>query len=884
MKRVQTNFTKIFFLKILIFFCCAKISSQCITSFPYNEGFETSPSWTISGPNSDWMWGAPAHPTINSAGGGLKSWCVGSLSGTFYNNAEQAAIVSPCFDFSNLNYPWISFKIFWECEFNYDGLVLQYSTNNGVTWNNVGAYGDPNDCNTANWFNHNNISKLTSIATRHGWSGRIGASAAGCSGGNGSGGWVVAKHCLTGLANLSNVHFRFLFGSGTTCNNFDGIALDDIVISNGISNVGNYNFICGGGGSYNFNAIAPSCPVPGTYGWNFGDAASGPSNVSAVQNPSHTFSAPGIYSVTLIVKGGQCNPPDTITQTIIVPNVSNPIVQNISCFGANNGSASVSVAPSAGCTYTWFPSGGNSSSVNNLSAGVYTVQINDPNNCSYTKTLSVTEPSQLNINLITQNASCGSSTGSATVIANGGTGGYTYSWLPSSSTSSINTNLNIGAYNLSVSDANNCTVSQTFSITQIPGLQLSVNSLTLCNNQPGIFTATVSGGTSPYSYNWNGTVTVSNTLPVVGGITESFPLLVTDKNGCISNPDTAKLYAITPLVINTIPIDSVCPGSPAILTVNANGGNGIYNYVWQPGAMSGASVSISPTPFQIYTVTVTDGCSASKTATTTVFFYNVPTSSLTTSNTQGCQPLCVNFSDLTLNNSGTVKSWSWDFGDSTTSSSSSPEHCYLKSGVFGVKLNFITKQGCKGSQTISNYIHVFPKPVADFSANTYETDVYNPTVNFINQSVGNTASNWFFGGEATSNYNSPSYTFLGTGHYRVLLAVVNNFGCLDTISKDIYVKPDFTFYAPNAFTPNEDGLNDRFIPKGAGWDPDKYQLFIYDRWGEKIFSTNNPTEGWEGKVKGRGEIVENGIYVWKVILHDIFEEKHEFAGHVTLNK
>jgi gliding motility-associated-like protein len=883
MKRVHPLFRKSFLSGICIFIFSIKLSSQCINTFPYSEGFETASTWTLSGPNSDWALGAPAHPTINSAGGGTKSWCVGGLTGSFYNNAEQAAIVSPCFDLTNLSYPWISFKIFWECEFNYDGLVLQYTTNNGSTWTNVGAFGDPNDCNTANWFNHNNISKLTSITTRHGWSGRIGTSASGCSGGNGSGGWVTAKHCLTGLANLTNVRFRFLFGSGTTCNNFDGVAIDDIVISNGIPNVANFNFTCNGAGNYNFNAVTAPCPAPGTFDWNFGDPSSGASNISTVQNSSHVFSAPGTYTVSLIVKGGQCNPPDTITQTVIVSNVSNPVAQDITCFGLNNGSASVVVTGANPISYNWLPSGGNSVSATNLSAGNYSVIITDVNNCSYTKTISITEPSVLTSTVLLSNTSCGLANGSATASASGGSGSYSYAWSPTGGNSSVASGLLIGNYTITITDANNCSVIKSINLGQAPSLSLSVNSLTLCNNQTGNLTANVVGGTLPYSYNWNGTITASGSLPVVGGATISYPVLVTDANGCISNPDTAKLFAVAPLVINVSPDDTICSGGKTTLFVNASGGNGNYSYAWQPNGSNASSFTISATTPQVYNVTVNDGCGSSQTGTVSVNIYSVPASSLIASQTSGCQPLCVTFSDPALITSGIITNWNWNFGDSTSASSNS-NHCYDKSGTFSVKILYTTNKGCTGTQTINNYIKVFPKPKAEFSASTFETDVYNTTIEFYNQTQNASYYNWSFEAGAFSGQQNPTYTFMHEGHYKVFLAAENTYGCVDTISKDVYIIPDFTFYAPNAFTPNGDGLNDRFFSKGAGWDPAKYELYVFDRWGEKIFQTKDPLEGWDGRVNGKGEIVETGVYVWKVLITDVFKKEHHFTGHCTLIK
>ena len=91
-----------------VLFGCVGVQGQCgplIGTFPYSEGFEASAAWTSGGTGNDWAWGTPAHPLINSAGGGSKSWCVGGLTGSYYNSNERSYLESPCFDFTNLNTP-----------------------------------------------------------------------------------------------------------------------------------------------------------------------------------------------------------------------------------------------------------------------------------------------------------------------------------------------------------------------------------------------------------------------------------------------------------------------------------------------------------------------------------------------------------------------------------------------------------------------------------------------------------------------------------------------------------------------------------------------------------------------------------------------------------
>ena len=125
----------------LMVFCVTKFNAQ-ISVFPYIEDFETAPSWTaVTAPTSslantsDWAWGTPNHTyVIQSAGSGVKCWCAGGLTGAFYNNWEQSFVKSPVFNFTNLLYPHIKFKLFYDSEYHFDGGNLQYSLNGGVTW------------------------------------------------------------------------------------------------------------------------------------------------------------------------------------------------------------------------------------------------------------------------------------------------------------------------------------------------------------------------------------------------------------------------------------------------------------------------------------------------------------------------------------------------------------------------------------------------------------------------------------------------------------------------------------------------------------------------------------------------------------------------------
>jgi gliding motility-associated-like protein len=131
--------------------------------------------------------------------------------------------------------------------------------------------------------------------------------------------------------------------------------------------------------------------------------------------------------------------------------------------------------------------------------------------------------------------------------------------------------------------------------------------------------------------------------------------------------------------------------------------------------------------------------------------------------------------------------------------------------------------------------------------------------------------------------NNVTMVYPDAGNYAVALVVISDHGCRDTIVKSITIGEDFGIYVPDAFTPNGDGLNDTFQPKGYGVV--KYQLSIFDRWGEKLFQTTSFDQGWDGTFSGRGgDIVKQDVYVWHIKLVSVFGKEKEMSGKVLLTK
>ncbi len=669
------------------------LHAQCgvpINTFPYNEDFEASAAWTSGGNSSDWAWGAPAHPLINTAGGGLKSWCVGGLSGTFYNLSELAYIESPCFDFTTLDHPWISFKIFWECERQYDGMTFQYSLNGGTTYSNVGAFGDPVDCMNTNWFNSSNITNLNGVNPKHGWSGRVGPTVGNCQGTSGSGGWVTASHCMSALANAPSVRFRFLFGAGTTCNNYDGIAIDDVLMQNTTPDQPVFNFTCNGD-TLHLTDASPGCPS--VYTWDFGDPGSGALNFSSVATPTHVYATPGTYNVTLTTSG-PCNASGSVTLPVTILDVT-VNVTNALC-GGNTGAAQAVVNNGVGpFQYNWQPGGFTTDSVSGLVPGNYTVNVSAAGACATTVPFTITQPANaLHADTTRTNVTCfGFSNGIAHVNVIGGTGPYAYVWVPLGGTTATANGLPAGAYTCTITDAANCVLAEQITIMQ-PS-QLTVNTganVAACPGAATTLTAQAQGGTGADTFTW------IPAGPDVSPITTTtYNVYATDASGCVSDTTSITVNvgaAIQPLI--TVLDSSGCaPHCTSFIGAPVG-----LNYAWVFGDGSTDTVQNPAHCFNnagIYTVSLTatdaNGCTGTTVANDLVQAWPVPVAAFSAS------PSIVTISDPVVHfvdGSSFAANWHWNFGDGDTTGTrlASPTHHFGAIDCYTITLSVTSDHGC----------------------------------------------------------------------------------------------------------------------------------------------------------------------------------------------
>jgi gliding motility-associated-like protein len=252
-----------------------------------------------------------------------------------------------------------------------------------------------------------------------------------------------------------------------------------------------------------------------------------------------------------------------------------------------------------------------------------------------------------------------------------------------------------------------------------------------------------------------------------------------------------------------------------------------------------------------------------------------------------CAPHCVTFFDSTTAGNTAISTWEWDFGNGKSWQGKTPSKiCYTTPGTYTVKLKATSDKKCTSSETKVDMINTYKNPVAQFIADPNPASTLEPTVHFFDQSTNDVISwMWDFGDGQTSSPDkkNPSHIYVTEQGeiYQVKLLVVNSNGCKDSTNVPVEVRSYFTFYIPNAFTPDGNGINDTFHGNGVGIA--EYKIWIFDRWGNLVFEADDINKGWNGTLKS-GELSLQDVFVWKVNIKDIFGKKHTYTGTAALVK
>lgn len=413
-----------------------------------------------------------------------------------------------------------------------------------------------------------------------------------------------------------------------------------------------------------------------------------------------------------------------------------------------------------------------------------------------------------------------------------------------------------------------------------------------CNSKPnGSITVT---GTAIDYYTLNGGPQVNAMSPftIDSLFAGDYVLDVYSVGGC-TDQLTFTVEEPDPLVIPFISPDTlICREGAATLTATGEGGSSAYSYSWTlNGVTVGNTQTITVSPgagSHNYCVTLSEACgSPTATACTNVFIEEEIIPALLPDFPEGCEAHSVIFDNLS---NGNIDSVFISFGDGTKDTvilgNGSFGHTYQSHGLYTVEMEVISSLGCYYSNTFTDFITVYPVPDANFNASPTPVSMFDPTVHLTDISTGNIDQyQWVMPGAnpSYSSLQSPKITYPQgeTGVYPITLYVTTEYGCTDSITKNVEVVNDVMLFAPNTFTPDGDEFNQTWKVYIQGIDDYSFHLQIYNRWGELIFESYDRDFGWDGTFNGK--IVQSGSYTWTISARDLFnDKKYTFNGHVSI--
>jgi gliding motility-associated-like protein len=455
----------------------------------------------------------------------------------------------------------------------------------------------------------------------------------------------------------------------------------------------------------------------------------------------------------------------------------------------------------------------------------------------------------------------------------------------------LGTGFTAGNYTVCVRDNNLCKACSTIVITDPVAIGISTSNDTLiCQNGTGYLSASATGG-STYDFHWTN-ITSTNDSVSVNPISDStYYVQAESENGCLSAIDSIIVAVRLPIAGIISPQDTVCPGYPATLSVTGNDGFGSpYNFIWSDGSTGTGfsnTIFVTPSTDSVYTVTITDGCESSPLVLTTKVVLAplpIPLIQIPDGIDKKCE--IADFQVLNITDSLMSQSVIWNVSNGLSSINSDTLDVYgLSAGSYDIQLIVATPQGCIDSTTFYNFLIVHPQPISLFKFSPNPVYMFNPNVSFSNNSSGAVSYIWNIdqGTPSFSQLENPT-TILPdgeTGEYYVSLEVTSEFGCKDTSIQKIVVMPEVIIYAPNTFTPDNDEHNQHWGIHIEGIDVTDFNLLIFNRWGEIIWESNDPSATWDGTYNGR--IISQGTYSWIVRAKDLLNDgKYEFNGFINI--
>lgn len=545
-------------------------------------------------------------------------------------------------------------------------------------------------------------------------------------------------------------------------------------------------------------------------------------------------------------------------------------------------------------SYTWSPGNLIGDTIPGVAPGTYAVFMTDANGCQANQTTTVTnqDPVYFGDSTIVSCPGGNDGTASAYLTPEGNT--TTYLWDdPLGQTTQTATGLSAGTYNCVITSSNGCTGTVTVTVTEAPGMVntiVNTTDVTCHSMNDGTATVSATGGTPPYLYDWSGST--QGAAFVNDLYAGAHYVKITDALSCI---DTLFMTLGEPdaLAIDSMSTDTlICPEAAITLSAVGIGGSTPYTYTWfENGTMigTGDAILVDPTDDNTtFTLVLSEDCGSPIASDSLLIQFPTPLSM----DFVPKDPVQCVTSDFTFYNQTTpfneIQSMYMymagqeklmDNLDSVTFTISNPN-------TYSLGAVMTSTYGCVYTDTLDDIILAKASPVAKFGLSSNPTTVFETLLQARDNSDEAISWEWIVP-DASPSYSTeqnPQLYFPTTeGFYPITLIVLANTGCRDTLTQMVEVQSDLIFFVPNTFTPDGNDHNNTWRVYAEGLDISTYKLEVFDRWGNKLWESNDPTEEWDGTSKG--EVLSSGIYMWKVTLNRLDSvEKETHVGNVTILK
>ncbi len=349
-----------------------------------------------------------------------------------------------------------------------------------------------------------------------------------------------------------------------------------------------------------------------------------------------------------------------------------------------------------------------------------------------------------------------------------------------------------------------------------------------------------------------------------------------------------------PTVITAADDSTVCEFGSVNLTLNTQAfGQAPFTYSWTYDNDVVSSIQddvFTPDSTGTACIAVTDACGYVASDCFDVIVKPAPIVVFTVDTTDICWPHTF---ELTNQVDPSLYTQSkWEFSDGAFYQNTEDQaHDFEQPGSYSVTLTVTNELGCAYSETKTDYLKAYASPIAGYTASPQPTDIKDTEIHFTDATTGDIAE-WFWSFKdvsgspmGVSTLQNPIYEFPTDqgGEYPIQLKVTDIHNCVDYVSGIIDIDDIFSVFIPNSFTPNADGVNDVLFVKGADIDPTRFSFIVFNRWGDKVFETNDYEIPWVGDVKDGEYFAPNGTYNWiAVAVSESTGVKKEFSGYVNI--